>query len=81
MIRALQKKLFPATTRPTVCRMKGARKLGPAEKLVVQRKIKEMGPWFHNYEIAKGVWTNAQGTIARAAVPGMALGIRSKTAS
>lgn len=36
-------------------------------KLIEQ--VEELGPWFHNYEIADGVWTNATGSGPGAAYP------------
>jgi tRNA (mo5U34)-methyltransferase len=32
-----------------------------AERAAIAARIEELGPWFHNYEIASGVWTNASG--------------------
>jgi tRNA (mo5U34)-methyltransferase len=43
------------------CRMDSAAHLSPPEREKVQRRITELGPWFHNYEIAKDIWTNASG--------------------
>jgi len=69
MIRRLYRKLFPSRMQPAACRMKGARTLGSAERLAVQHRVKEIGPWFHNYEIAGGVWTNAEGQSPGPAYP------------
>jgi tRNA (mo5U34)-methyltransferase len=41
--------------------MKSARAFPHTEKEFVKRKIVELGPWFHNFQIAKGIWTNPEG--------------------
>jgi tRNA (mo5U34)-methyltransferase len=32
-----------------------------AERLRIQESVKALGPWFHNYEVSTGVWTNPDG--------------------
>lgn len=61
MIRRILRKIFPASSRPAACRMKAARKLSAEEREAVVRRVEELKPWFHNYEVAKGVWTNTGG--------------------
>ena len=43
------------------CHMASARKVTDLESQAIAAKIEELGPWFHNYEIAAGVWTNPSG--------------------
>src|SRR5262249_24881277 len=43
------------------CRMNSAREVGDAERVALTQRVEELGPWFHNYELASGVWTNASG--------------------
>jgi tRNA (mo5U34)-methyltransferase len=31
------------------------------KRLALAREIQDLGPWFHNYEIASGIWTNPNG--------------------
>ena len=42
----------------TYCRMKSARHLSAQQREIVENRIRELGPWFHNFQIADGVWTN-----------------------
>ena len=41
--------------------MAAARSLDAEESRRVRQRVSELAPWFHNYEIAKDVWTNAEG--------------------
>ncbi len=41
--------------------MASARSLESEESRRVLQRVAELAPWFHNYEIAKGVWTNPDG--------------------
>jgi len=41
--------------------MNAARSIDNEESLRLRERISELGHWFHNYELAKGVWTNADG--------------------
>jgi len=41
--------------------MASARELGADESGRVRQRIAELAPWFHNYEVAKGIWTNPLG--------------------
>jgi tRNA (mo5U34)-methyltransferase len=45
----------------TFCRMKSARHLTANQRELVEQKIRELGPWFHNFQIAEDVWTNPEG--------------------
>jgi tRNA (mo5U34)-methyltransferase len=41
--------------------MESAREFATSEKTIISETVKELSPWFHNYEIAAGVWTNPSG--------------------
>jgi tRNA (mo5U34)-methyltransferase len=43
------------------CTLAAARSLDAEDIRRVRQRVAELAPWFHNYEIAKGVWTNADG--------------------
>ena len=43
------------------CSMSAAQSLASGEKSRIRQRVAELAPWFHNYEIAKDVWTNAEG--------------------
>jgi len=43
------------------CRMNSAREVAEAERATLTQRVEELGPWFHNYELAFGVWTNPSG--------------------
>src|SRR5215475_13351023 len=45
------------------CRMRSAHPVTGEERARLVAKIDDLGPWFHNYEIASGVWTNASGRL------------------
>ena len=32
-----------------------------SERLAIIEKVRSLGPWFHNFEIASGIWTNTSG--------------------
>lgn len=42
--------------------MRSIRRTSRLERLRLAESVKAIGPWFHNYEIASGVWTNPEGT-------------------
>jgi tRNA (mo5U34)-methyltransferase len=44
------------------CGMSSAKEITGPELVQLQSSIAELGPWFHNFEIARNVWTNASGT-------------------
>lgn len=44
------------------CRMNSARHVKGDERQSILRKVEELGPWFHNYQIASDIWTNPEGT-------------------
>lgn len=48
-------------TQEVRCTMGAARSLGAEESRRVKQRVAELAPWFHNYEIAKDIWTNAEG--------------------
>ena len=48
----------PATP---LCEMKSASIVDAEERRSLEGRIAAIGPWFHNFEIARGVWTNATG--------------------
>jgi tRNA (mo5U34)-methyltransferase len=41
--------------------MTSAREVGESERVALVKKVDALAPWFHNFEIAAGVWTNASG--------------------
>jgi len=41
--------------------MASARRLPDSQSKLVQRKIAELGPWFHNFQLTEDVWTNPNG--------------------
>jgi tRNA (mo5U34)-methyltransferase len=43
------------------CRMLSAKHRTVAEQEALTKQVAALGPWFHNYEIANGVWTNPNG--------------------
>jgi tRNA (mo5U34)-methyltransferase len=44
------------------CGMSSAREIVGGELDQLRSSIAKLGPWFHNFEIARNVWTNANGT-------------------
>jgi tRNA (mo5U34)-methyltransferase len=42
--------------------MSSAREISGGELDQLRSSIAKLGPWFHNFEIARNVWTNANGT-------------------
>jgi len=44
------------------CRMSSAREIAGTELDQLRSNIGKLGPWFHNFEIARNIWTNADGT-------------------
>jgi len=55
-LRRLKNRIFPRR----YCQMKSARRLSGAQQEAVKRKVAELGPWFHNFQIAEGIWTNPE---------------------
>jgi tRNA (mo5U34)-methyltransferase len=43
------------------CHMASAREVTGATRQMLIQQIEDLGPWFHNYELASGVWTNPAG--------------------
>ena len=42
--------------------MKSARRLPDPQRVLVEKGITELGPWFHNFQLAAGLWTNPDGS-------------------
>jgi len=42
--------------------MNSARRLPGPQHGLVQQKITELGPWFHNFQLAADLWTNSSGS-------------------
>ncbi len=60
------KNLFPSSVAKVReekygCRMLSARNVADTEARAITARVQELGPWFHNYEIASGIWTNSSG--------------------
>jgi tRNA (mo5U34)-methyltransferase len=55
------RKLKDELRKRTYGRMKSARHLPAKEREFIEQKVRELGPWFHNFQIADGVWTNPDG--------------------
>jgi tRNA (mo5U34)-methyltransferase len=45
----------------TTCEMASAVPVQAEELEGIRQRVSELGPWFHNYEIARNVWTNDKG--------------------
>jgi len=45
-----------------LCGMSSAKEITGTELDRLRADIATLGPWFHNFEIARNVWTNANGT-------------------
>lgn len=43
------------------CAMSSARPVSDAETSKIRQDLAALAPWFHNYEVAKGVWSNGGG--------------------
>ncbi|HEY2384864.1 MAG TPA: DUF1698 domain-containing protein [Terriglobia bacterium] len=43
------------------CHLNSAQRVSEGDLRRIIQKIEELKPWFHNYEIASGVWTNPSG--------------------
>jgi tRNA (mo5U34)-methyltransferase len=41
--------------------IRSVRHASKAERYRLSEAVKSLGPWFHNYEIASGIWTNGDG--------------------
>src|SRR6266850_7885161 len=48
--------------RPTYCTMKSARPIEHGKRVIVEQRIAELRPWFHNFQIAADLWTNPDGS-------------------
>jgi tRNA (mo5U34)-methyltransferase len=61
--KAVLKNLLGRTEKPldVDCSMLSARSVTAEEAEKIRHGITSLGSWFHNYEIAKGIWTNAEG--------------------
>jgi tRNA (mo5U34)-methyltransferase len=44
------------------CGMSSAKEFTGSEKVQLIAEVARLGPWFHNFEIARNVWTNADGS-------------------
>jgi len=51
------------------CGMSSAKTVTGPERAGLQADIVRLGPWFHNFEIARDVWTNAESTAPGADYP------------
>ena len=49
-----------AGIRPRPPLLTSARRLGPVDRRRIAAKVRALGPWFHNMNLAKGVWTHPQ---------------------
>ena len=54
-------KLLSAPHDKSGCRMAAAREVSDGARRILIQQVTELGPWFHNFEIASGVWTNPSG--------------------
>src|SRR5207244_6629889 len=54
-------KLLSASHDKSGCRMAAAREVSDGARRILIQQVTELGPWFHNFEIASGVWTNPSG--------------------
>jgi tRNA (mo5U34)-methyltransferase len=50
-----------STPDEATCTMSSAAVLDSEPQKLLRQRVSELGPWFHNYEIAKDVWTNSAG--------------------
>ncbi len=58
--RRIKEFLLPAQNK-SGCHMAAAKKISDDARRSLIQQINELGPWFHNFEIASGVWTNPSG--------------------
>ena len=49
-----------ASIRPRPPLLTSAPRLGPIERRRIAAKVQALGPWFHNMNLAQGVWTHPQ---------------------
>lgn len=56
------RRILASIRKRTYCRMQSARKTKTTEREYLENRVSELGPWFHNYQIATNFWTNPQGT-------------------
>jgi tRNA (mo5U34)-methyltransferase len=57
----LKDRISKLLSKKTGCTMNSARGVSDTERRVINQRVEELGLWFHNYEIASGVWTNGVG--------------------
>lgn len=50
--------------------LQSGKRAGFYQRTAIQRKIRELGPWFHNMNIAKGLWTHPENEGAGPDYPG-----------
>ena len=50
--------------RPRTPLLDSGRRVGPLESRSIRKKVSELGPWFHNMNIAKGIWTHPENDAA-----------------
>jgi len=53
--------LFAKPPETIQCTMNSARAIEGEDAQRVRQRVADLAPWFHNYELAKNVWTNAEG--------------------
>ena len=58
--RRVKELLFPAHNK-SGCYMAAAKEISDDARRSLIQQVNELGPWFHNFEIASGVWTNPSG--------------------
>src|SRR5687767_3948984 len=46
--------------RPRPPLLRSSRRLNRRERLEIAAKIKDLGPWFHNMNLGKGLWTHPE---------------------
>lgn len=66
----LRKLFSKSTTSPEItCSMTSAKAIAGPELDRLRTRMQELGPWFHNFEIARDVWTNPGGGFPGADYP------------
>src|SRR2546422_6143582 len=58
--RRIKEFLLPAPNK-SGCHMAAAKEISDDARSGLIQQVNELGPWFHNFEIASGVWTNPSG--------------------
>lgn len=54
-------KLLSPTQNKSGCHMAAAKEISERARHTLIQHVNELGPWFHNFEIASGMWTNPSG--------------------